>query len=270
MKINSVIKVFFSVTLMLVPEAKATLFEKMETLVDLSSKKLHGPNCWNSALYVSGLAKQVRFTSNQEFQVLMESPYCVNRERPKAGSIKIYRVSIPEVRGPKKEVHAAIWIDENNLFNKMTALSTSTHRIESVDQVDSKYAYLPSIVRIPIQDELGRNTQVFCSGSGCENTVSYRDCQALSFIEQDIRRDDFKEIYRKLGRIEEKIAAILFLSELPAESFVLNRLEDIEALEEKLSFLRASSDLEVWQIEYMSSVMISLKDQLTMNQPNWF
>jgi hypothetical protein len=51
----------------------------MEELVGTQSK-VFGPNCYNTALRVSGILQDFRFVSEGEFWFWMKSPFCRQRK----------------------------------------------------------------------------------------------------------------------------------------------------------------------------------------------
>lgn len=242
---------------------------RMKGLTKKPMKRYHGPNCWNSALYTSGLSHQVRFTSNEEFHHLMESPYCETLETPEAGAIKVYRVDLPLVQGSQAVLHAAIWLDTELSFNKMTALSTSVYKFESHRDVDSKYGSLSPILNFPVVNQSGERLSVKCHKQSCKNIITYKKCRELQDIEEEIVREDFKEIYYKILKIERKISSHLFDARMIASSKKDKLLESLKLLEGERALLSGASELENWQVDYLKFILLSLREQLTMRQPNW-
>jgi len=243
--------------------------QKAQGLSEKPVKRHHGPNCWNSALYMSELSHQVRFTSNEEFHHLMESPYCQTLTEPEPHAIKVYRVQLPLVEGSQREVHAAIWLDEMLSFNKMTAFSTSAYKIEEHREVDANYKFLSPVHRFTVQNNDGTNTSVGCENDKCENEILYKRCQSLREIESDIKREDYLETYRQLLRIEREISAQLFEILLVRESSREKLLAKLELLSKDLVNYDFGNDLEEWQISYFKALAQSLSEQLSMRQPNW-
>ncbi len=90
-----------------------------------------GPNCWNTALYVRGIASALRHSSSREFSHWMSSPLCRAlgaREKPAPGDI----IAIRELSGGS-EFHGMIYVSERLAFHK-----------ESVAP-DSAYEFVPLV-----------------------------------------------------------------------------------------------------------------------------
>ncbi len=242
---------------------------KIEGLSSKPVKRHHGPNCWNSALYMSDLAHQVRFVSSEEFNHLMESPYCKTLDAPEVNAIKVYRTQISGVQGAAREVHAALWLDEVNSFNKMTALSTSAYQVEAHSTVDATYAQTSSVARYPVLLSSGKWSSVQCESESCENEILYKKCQTLRDIESDIHREDYQKIYNELLMLESKIASFLFDAKLVAPKILNDLIERLSIVEREIAGVSSLNDQEAWQLRYFQTISNSLLTQLTMRQPNW-
>lgn len=252
-----------------VMDASEIFAKKSEGLSSKPLKRHHGPNCWNSALYMSQLSHQVRFVSQNEFHHLMESGYCQTLERPEEGAIKVYRADLNEVIGAAREIHAALWVSEEEAFNKMTALSTSGYKLESHDVVDQKYRWLSPSVRFSIQDETGKWGSVHCPQDKCENEILYKKCQDLSVIEAQIGRHDYRAIYDDILMIESKIASHLFNTRVIPKAQKAIFEAELLRINSVLEQLPSPQSFDKWQLQYFKYIVESLQTQLSMRQPNW-
>lgn len=82
----------------------------------------NGPNCWNSALYLSGIVNEIREVPNNEFRSVIESQRCQEVAEPITGDIVALRRTGAEGRPLKyalhSEVHAYTYQDEDNGLTK--------------------------------------------------------------------------------------------------------------------------------------------------------
>jgi hypothetical protein len=77
--------------------------------------KNDGPNCWNTALYMSGVVDVVRYTGEQEFSFWMNSPLCkeLDQNAPvEAGDLLVER-------GETGEQHVSVFISDELIFEKI-------------------------------------------------------------------------------------------------------------------------------------------------------
>ncbi len=242
-----------------------TFNKKIEFLTDMPIKRHSGPNSFNSALYLNNLSHQIRYTSKQEFHYLMESPYCKTVEGPTAQSFKIYRTALPKLKGAQREIHASISINEKQSFNKMSSSSTDPFAIEENTRINSQYQKLSPLKVFTVINEQGQRESIKCNGSSCENEVLYKKCHHINDIEEEIKRDDFKAIYKKILIFEREIASHLFSPSPLVESEGAANLEKLNYFRKVLSLLTPKNSHQKWQYEYFLSIINSLSQQIEMS-----
>lgn len=252
-----------------VPIAVSPLNDKMYELLKKPTRKMHGPNCWNSALYASGLTRTVRYASNREFHLLMESPYCQNLSKPEPMAIKAYRVDLPGVKDENREIHASLVFNGDLLFNKMTVYSTSKYSLESTSIVDDNYLFTTSIRNFEVIDENGLRNSTKCPKEKCLNEVVYKKCQDLHQIKSDFKNPGHINILQNLSNLEDQISSLLFKDQLPTDTTIETLLGSISEIENQIEINLPENDLERWQQKYLLALAHSFKQQLTMKQPRW-
>ena len=178
-------------------------------------------------------------------------------------------MNIPGVIDSEREVHAAIYINEFELFNKMTTYSTSTYEVVNAEEVDKNYLYTYPIHRFNVTNKQGNRQTLMCQSEKCKNEVIYKDCQSLSQIEADIDSPDFINIYQKTLEIEAEVASFLFEDHLPSHEKVQFLMTELDRLQNEIVELSFHSPTQEWQIKYFKALVISLQNQLTTKQPNW-
>lgn len=100
----------------------------------LSNLKIesYGPNCWNSALLVSGLTDAVHYTDQSEFWLWMNSPYC--KALPPESQLEYG--DIGSVFSAKSgHFHSFMRINDDTLFQKAgpeSSLTWGTDKYESI------------------------------------------------------------------------------------------------------------------------------------------
>ena len=108
--------IFFMFLLAAIP---AWSFEdRLLELVGLRASSSVGPNCWNLALYSTGLVSSLRNVDESEFKSLLESPLCrklAAREPVRRGDIGAIRENDPK---GDIEVHGFAYINEDQVFTK--------------------------------------------------------------------------------------------------------------------------------------------------------
>lgn len=251
------------------PIEVAPLNSKMYEMLKKPTRKMHGPNCWNSALYLSGLSRTIRYSSNREFNLLMESPYCKTIPQAEPKAIKAYRVNLDGVRDEQREIHAAVVFQNDLLFNKMTVYSTSKYSFETKQTVDEKYLYTSQIRNFEVISNEGERQYTKCPNEKCLNEVVYKKCLDLNHINSDFKKSTLVEILQKLSHFEDRISSQLFNDELPELESFNDLIGPIEDIQKQTENLLPSNEIESWQKKYLIALALSLKEQLTMKQPNW-
>ncbi len=77
--------------------------------------KNDGPNCWNTALYMSGVVDVIRFTNDREFNFWMNSPLCTELEK----DAPVLPGDLIVERGESGEQHVSVAISDEILFEKI-------------------------------------------------------------------------------------------------------------------------------------------------------
>ncbi|GAB4420677.1 MAG: hypothetical protein OHK0056_31320 [Bacteriovoracaceae bacterium] len=251
------------------PIEVAPITSKMYELLKKPTRKMHGPNCWNSALYLSGLSRTIRYSSNREFNVLMESAYCKTVSKPLPMAIKAYRVNLEGVRNEHREIHASLILKNNLTFNKMTVYSTSKYQIERNETVDETYLYTTSIRNFEVINENGERSSTKCPTEKCLNEIVFKKCQDLNQINSDFKKTAYRESLEKLNALEDQISSFLFKDILPDFLKIETLKSSLDELEELIKTQSPEDELESWQQRYLLSVAHSLSEQLIMKQPQW-
>lgn len=86
----------------------------------------NGPNCWNTALRLSGLVQFTRFSTPEELKFWLDSSYC----RELSESEKSLPGDIIEIRAPNEEIHGMIYLSEDLVFSKNTSGKSSPYGIQ--------------------------------------------------------------------------------------------------------------------------------------------
>ncbi len=92
---------------------------------------VHGPNCFNTALFINGVIDEIRFVGNKELEFILKT-FCQYSEFPisSSGAIGIFRS-----KSEKTIEHAFIPLTQNIAFEKPSNSKTSYYRLSSVEQM---------------------------------------------------------------------------------------------------------------------------------------
>ncbi len=97
-----------------------------------------GPNCWNTALRLSGLVQFARYSSPDEMAFWMNSPYCrelSESEQSLPGDIVEIRSVKPDQSQFFDEVHGMIYLSDDLVFSKNTSSRMSAYGIQRASLV---------------------------------------------------------------------------------------------------------------------------------------
>ncbi|MGZ3790462.1 MAG: hypothetical protein ACXVLQ_18185, partial [Bacteriovorax sp.] len=99
---------------------------------------MNGPNCWNTALRLSGLVESSRYTSPEEMTFWMNSPYCrelSGSEQSLPGDIVEIRSADPDQPQSIDEIHGMIYLSDALVFSKNTSSHMSPYGIQRASLV---------------------------------------------------------------------------------------------------------------------------------------
>lgn len=152
-----------------------------------------GPNCWNSALVLSRLAKEFRLSWADEISFWMDSPLCRElrlNEKLEPGDIVMMR----HVSG---EHHACIYISPELVFSKNGSTKTTPFALQSLEGVLKYY-------KIPKESEC-RRTVGRSSSDSCWAWVNYFRCKSLEEYEKSYAPESYQDIDHSLSSVERQI-----------------------------------------------------------------
>jgi len=152
------------------------------TQLNGTSSHISGPNCWNGALYISGLVSHKRQALPGEWLAMLKKN-CVEVETPEAGDIgRLYH----ETDG---EVHGFIHLNQDQIFAKHGEDAMHGYQIMSYDKMLDQYGRT-------------RNCRMSNDTSPeCFHKLKYYHCRPENFIQDD------------LFQLQEVMEELLFSSE---------------------------------------------------------
>lgn len=225
----------------------------------------HGPNCWNSALVAAGVLKHIRFTSPEEFRFLVESPLCqkIPSGQQRSGDIQVYRRTLPGLSGAMLEVHANLWLNAEEAFNKMTDFSTAPYELAAHEKVNLLYGRTPEILRFNLDDV--KHTSLQCQGESCRNSIEYRRCDGgLSLRPEDASAERMLLLQDQL---ESAIEAQVRSPFRASEKWKTEARVRLEQWEQEIQ--RHCRDRRSFLCEASRQARASIEWQLKRPQPNW-
>ncbi len=177
---------------------------KLERRVERIQKKktaLSGPNCWNSALYLSGLTSGIHHTTGEEFRFYLESPLCQQVSSPAAGDVVALRRKSSTgkiLRGALfSEVHGYTLLGHDLALSKNGTAAAVAYEKISNDEVFKYYE---------------RNDKRACKISGiprehCNLVREYYRCNSLEsyLLKKPWPTASHRLLYEKISRLEEEV-----------------------------------------------------------------
>lgn len=125
-------------------QAEVSLPPRAEKLVGTYSS-LHGPNCWNSALYSAGLVSGIRHVDFSEFTAWLDSPLCeeVEEKAAVAGDI----VALRRARGDGRlvdfpytaEIHGYLLVAPGLAFTKNGTGKGDGYQVQDIPSLRLNY-----------------------------------------------------------------------------------------------------------------------------------
>ncbi|KYG60977.1 hypothetical protein AZI86_18870 [Bdellovibrio bacteriovorus] len=225
----------------------------------------HGPNCWNSALFASGVLAHFRFTSAKEFKHLIDSPLClkVPAGQQQPGDIQVYRRTMPDISDEDREVHANVWLNDQLTFNKKTDFSTAAYEVTTHAIVNESYGQTADILRF---DSVEKSVAVQCQGDTCRNSIEYRRCGNL----ENMKRQDPHYSAQVEYLVSSMELAIQQQVRSPAKaSPAWNAYADKVLTSLNTSIQQACGHERSFYCEHSRNVLESLTWQVHRPQPNW-
>ncbi len=166
-------------------------FEQRQIIDRLTNTtiKSFAPNCWNSALMVSGFTNSIRYTSDAEFWHWMNSSYC--EALPQNASLRYG--DIGSVYNWKRDhFHSFMRINDNLLFQKGSP---------RVDKTWGTFQY-ESILHPEFYEEANRckGNEATMIRNNCDFRVVYHRCRPAP--------DNFYSQYQELSTIDVELKLI--------------------------------------------------------------
>lgn len=197
----------------------------------------NGPNCWNSALVVSKLVSNLRFSTPSEMKFWLESPLCTERkpgEKRQAGDIIA-------IRNKYNEVHGFIHLSDHLSFSKNGAQAESPYSLQSPENVYEAYNVdkeCRDIYKSPTNPEC----HIWANSFSCISVDKY-------FAKNPITNKKQKEVWASVEKFECDVSAISFSSSFnsPLRRLIKDSLKTIESLAKKqLGLAKTQQDKFVW------------------------
>ncbi len=215
--------------------AKKFVIEKRAKKIEGKKTVLSGPNCWNSALYMSGVNKGIHHTTGEEFRFLIESPLCKRVESPQLGDvIALRRVSKSGsiLRGALfSEVHAYTYLESDQVLSKNGTDADVAYEKTNLEEVFNFYQ---------------RADKRACKISGiprehCNLIKEYYRCHSLAESFED---PAVQTLYQKVVALEERVGEGYFLEEsrVRAQAFKSDIQNSVDQLQEELASLIPEGD----------------------------
>lgn len=161
----------------------------------------NGPNCWNSALNLSGLIHFARYLSPDEMTFWLRSPYCrelSESERTLPGDIVEIRNLKPENSLAFEEIHGMIYLTDELVFSKNTSSHMSPYGIQRSSLVYQSFR---------VDDPKCRKIQG--QKNNCIKWANHYRCRSAdddrSLFEKE--NNEFGDLFFELRKIEATISA---------------------------------------------------------------
>lgn len=181
--------------------AKEIMLERLARALKNKKSALSGPNCWNSALYLSRLTSGIHHTTDTEFRYIIESPLCQKVEIPKSGDvIALRRVGSSGriLRGPLfSEVHGYTYLNTDRALSKNGTDASVGYDVLANDEVLKYYQ---------------RTDKRSCKINGiprehCNLVREYYRCDSLEsfLLKHPWPTNAHRTFYEKLTRLEQEV-----------------------------------------------------------------
>lgn len=170
------------------------------SLIEGKQSRFNGPNCWNSALYLNGLASTLHHSDAYEFRHVIESALCQKVSTPALGDIVALRRANASGKilreAMHSEIHGYVYENEIDGLTKNGTSADVAYTRESHQKIFSFY---------------DRSQKLDCRIQGiprehCQMLVEYYRCEELK---SDVSIDGF---LLKLDQLAAEISQLYFNS----------------------------------------------------------
>ena len=184
-----------------------------------------GPNCFNSALLLTGTLPKVNFTHPKEMTGILESSLCreiTMAEKTRPGDIIVIR----DQSNPHFEIHAATYISDELSFSKYGENLLMPYsfglNIEKSYQIHNPACR--RIVGTPVAGDECYN-QPYANHYSCSSLVSF--ISKLFNSEEGIP-ERIRVIYAEVSKLDNKISRIAFNGKVSKQEDLLQLREQVE------------------------------------------
>lgn len=217
--------------------ASSTFLEEVISQRDGTSAHIDGPNCWNGALYATGVVPHLRFMHPDEW-LLHIGAHCVEIEQPEFGSLgRIYHPT-------DGEVHGFVHLDQETIFAKHGESAQHGYQVMSYKEMLDQYGKTRSC-RISNSDD-----------PNCFHEIKYYRCN----------KEQNQFSYQKVAHLLQKIAMArdtkwVFKSTCDDSNFLKREghLKEILALETELKTEMRESQIAP---QFWSALLESFRTQI--------
>ncbi len=193
----------------------------------------NGPNCWNTALYSKNLLRSIRFTSADEFNFWLNSPYCRPLQENEANlpgdiiAIRTYEFDpvLNKYTSEISEVHGFTNVSELLSFSKDTSRKDDLYDLATKADVFARFRL-----------DKKECQQIIGEDKGCSIWANYFRCQNISHeqVKANITATFGEAFSEELIAIEKKIEEDnLGVKPLTKSQFEIVKAS-LEALKEEL------------------------------------
>lgn len=149
----------------------------------------HGPNCYNTALIVSGAFNptQVRYVSPEEFEAILKQQFEITSVQ-RSGDVVVFDAK--SSRG-----HAAVYLGNDLVYHKKSYGTQYFYRISTIDEVGivEKNEWVPSPIEGTLNQfvwpELGRLPKSYYRFKKNKLTIDPKYSSVLKLVETQLLRD---------------------------------------------------------------------------------
>jgi hypothetical protein len=203
-------------------EISSLLPEKLIKLLSMSREE--GPNCFNSVLFLKGIASSPSY-SEAELEYWLDSPLCtqVSPGQPKPGDI-INFTYISDITKKYAQMHSFLHLSNEMVFTKDGPEKKESYRITNYKDVIEKFGGL--------EPDCKNITKFQGSKIGCEKISTYYRCEKFEdFISKEVDIDlNVLNSYKKLKSESQCITGDLSNSNKKMNELAAQNLKILNAL----------------------------------------
>lgn len=240
--------------------ARKSILAKRTSHIMGKKTSLAGPNCWNSALYMSGVNKGIHHTSEDEFRFILESPLCEKIDKSEVGAlVALRRVSAKGniLKGARfSEVHGYTVLENEGVLSKNgTSVEvgyeklTNSEVFEFYERGDKRACKITNIPR-----------------EHCNLTREYYRCHSLEtyLSHNPWPSEELRLLYMKVNDLELKADSIYLSQNLSEESTLIKeRLQsEVDTLDKELETLYSGASMSEkaqFLLDYLALRLESLR-----------